>query len=289
MKTYQSNYEGDIVQYIYDNAAAADAYLINPAALTRRGAPCALALVDSHRPYIELHFANIAALGWSNGALITRRASGVVMGLRHYSYVGAVFGLVGALDAGGVARVLTLSGEAPLCALYVGAAVGVFRNAPQRHRFFQSPRPPHNSWRRCPEGFPPESRAHPEHVRSRATDRSLYGTQGAAAKPRRRPFDLALPSQPAYSRTASAPRERLVLPDRIELSTSPLPMEWVGLENNALKQSLSSFLKRLVCQLFDWGFAKQLRQCDQLRGFRAQAIRCAVRPKPSLHVWLVLE
>jgi 3-dehydroquinate dehydratase II len=100
MTTYQSNYEGEIVQYIYDSAAAADAYLINPAALTRRGAPCALALVDSGRPYIELHFANIAALGWSNGALITRRASGVVMGLRHYSYVGAVFGLVGALDAG---------------------------------------------------------------------------------------------------------------------------------------------------------------------------------------------
>jgi 3-dehydroquinate dehydratase II len=100
MQTYQSNYEGDIVQYIYDSAAEVDAYLINPAALTRRGAPCALALIDSRRPYVELHFANIAALGWSNGALITRRASGVVMGLRHYSYVGAVFGLVGALDAG---------------------------------------------------------------------------------------------------------------------------------------------------------------------------------------------
>jgi 3-dehydroquinate dehydratase-2 len=99
-QTYQSNREGEIVQYIYDSADTADAYLINPAALTRRGAPCAIALSDSRRPYVELHFANIAAVGWSNGALITRQASGVVMGLRHYSYIGAVFGLIGALDVG---------------------------------------------------------------------------------------------------------------------------------------------------------------------------------------------
>ena len=100
MLTYQSNREGDIVQFIYDSAERTDAYLINPAALTRRGAPCAIALGDSRRPYVELHFANIAAVGWSNGALITRQASGVVMGLRHYSYFGAIFGLIGALDVG---------------------------------------------------------------------------------------------------------------------------------------------------------------------------------------------
>lgn len=99
MRTYQSNREGEIVEFIYRNFDAVDACLINPAALTRRGAPCAIALSDCRRPYIELHFANIAAVGWSNGALITRQASGVVMGLRHYSYIGALFGLIGALDA----------------------------------------------------------------------------------------------------------------------------------------------------------------------------------------------
>ena len=36
MLTYQSNREGDIVQFIYDSAERTDAYLINPAALTRR-------------------------------------------------------------------------------------------------------------------------------------------------------------------------------------------------------------------------------------------------------------
>ena len=100
MRTCQSNREGEIVEFIYQHCHEVDAYLINPAALTRRGAPCAIALSDSRRPYVELHFANIAAVGWSNGALITRQATGVVMGLRHYSYIGALYGLIGALDAG---------------------------------------------------------------------------------------------------------------------------------------------------------------------------------------------
>ena len=100
MRTCQSNREGEIVEFIYQHCHEVDAYLINPAALTRRGAPCAIALSDSRRPYVELHFANIAAVGWSDGALVTRKATGGVMGLRHYSYIGALFGLVGALDAG---------------------------------------------------------------------------------------------------------------------------------------------------------------------------------------------
>ncbi len=100
MLACQSNREGEIVEFIYEHSDEVDAYLINPAALTRRGAPCAIALSDSRRPYVELHFANIAAVGWSDGALVTRKATGGVMGLRHYSYIGALFGLVGALDAG---------------------------------------------------------------------------------------------------------------------------------------------------------------------------------------------
>jgi 3-dehydroquinate dehydratase-2 len=104
LETYHSNHEGDIVAFVYDRAAAVDGFLINPAALTRRGAPCAAALLDSGRPYIELHFANIAALGWLQGAIVTKAATGVVMGLRHYSYMGALYGLVGALDGGLFAR-----------------------------------------------------------------------------------------------------------------------------------------------------------------------------------------
>jgi hypothetical protein len=38
---------------------------------------------------------------------------------------------------------------------------------------------------------------------------------------------------PIYADLTGFSQERLVLPDRIELSTSPLPMEWVG-NGNAL-------------------------------------------------------
>jgi 3-dehydroquinate dehydratase-2 len=103
LNAYQSNREGDIVAYIYDRFEDVDAFLINPAALTRLGAPCALALADSRKPYVELHFANIATVGWFDGAMIKRKAAGVVMGLRHYSYIGATFGLVCNLDADSLA------------------------------------------------------------------------------------------------------------------------------------------------------------------------------------------
>jgi 3-dehydroquinate dehydratase-2 len=97
--TYSANHEGSIVEHIYDSAASVDAFLINPAALTRFGAPCRIALSDVRRPFIELHFANVAALSWEGG-ITTPVATGVVMGFRHYSYMSALFGLACALDTG---------------------------------------------------------------------------------------------------------------------------------------------------------------------------------------------
>ena len=99
MSAFHANHEGDIVAHIYEVAPRIDAFLINPAALTRFGVPCKLALADSRRPFMELHFANVAALGWEGG-ITTPVATGVAMGFRHYSYIGALFGLVCALDTG---------------------------------------------------------------------------------------------------------------------------------------------------------------------------------------------
>jgi 3-dehydroquinate dehydratase II len=99
MSAFSANHEGSIVAHIYETAASVDAFLINPAAMTRFGAPCRIALSDVRRPFIELHFANVAALGWAGG-VTTPVATGVVMGFRHYSYMGALFGLISALDSG---------------------------------------------------------------------------------------------------------------------------------------------------------------------------------------------
>lgn len=99
MSAFHADHEGDIVAHVYEAAPSVDAFLINPAALTRFGVPCKLALADAGRPFMELHFANVAALGWEGG-ITTPVATGVAMGFRQYSYVGALFGLVCALDTG---------------------------------------------------------------------------------------------------------------------------------------------------------------------------------------------
>lgn len=99
MRAFSSNHEGAIVAHIYETADEVDGFLINPAALTRLGAPTAIAFADVRRPFIELHFANVVALGWEGG-MTTPVATGVAMGFRHYSYVGALFGFACALDHG---------------------------------------------------------------------------------------------------------------------------------------------------------------------------------------------
>jgi 3-dehydroquinate dehydratase II len=101
MSAFSANHEGSIVEHIYEAASSVDAFLINPAALTRYGMPTRIALADVRRPFIELHFANVAALGWEGG-ITTPVATAVVMGFRHYSYMGALFGLACALDCGEV-------------------------------------------------------------------------------------------------------------------------------------------------------------------------------------------
>lgn len=103
---YSSNHEGAVVEHVYQAASAVDAFMINPAALTRFGAPTRIALAEARKPFIELHFANVAALGWEGG-ITTPVATGVTMGFRHYSYIAALFGLACALDHG-QARALTV-------------------------------------------------------------------------------------------------------------------------------------------------------------------------------------
>ena len=96
---FDSYHEAELIAHVYDNAPKVDAFLINPAALTRFGVPFKIALTDVQRPYVELHFSNISAIGWTSG-VTTPTAAAVVMGLRQYSYIGALFGLVCALDSG---------------------------------------------------------------------------------------------------------------------------------------------------------------------------------------------
>lgn len=106
VETFDSNYEGAILEFIHESAERVDGYIINPAGLTTKGEGVRHALEDTERPVVEVHFSNIqAAAGSSRGlgggsiqSSFTHTATGMAMGLRQYSYIGALTALVHALD-----------------------------------------------------------------------------------------------------------------------------------------------------------------------------------------------
>jgi 3-dehydroquinate dehydratase-2 len=103
---FASNYEGAILEFIHGSAHSADAYIINPAGLTEGGVATKHALIETGKPYVEVHFANLAAPPTAPRGLpigpwqstFTPHATGVMMGLREYSYSGAILSLAMALD-----------------------------------------------------------------------------------------------------------------------------------------------------------------------------------------------
>ncbi|OWV93600.1 hypothetical protein ATY79_27055 [Rhizobium sp. R693] len=94
---YHSNHEGDLVDFI-EAQSNIDAYLINPGGLWAFGEPTKLALHQSRKPFVEVHFANIYATG--HDSVFTSVATGTVMGFRHFGYLGALIALAAELRAG---------------------------------------------------------------------------------------------------------------------------------------------------------------------------------------------
>lgn len=104
--TFSSNHEGDILEFIHEHASICDAFIVNPAGLTMFGMSTLHALVETYKPWVEIHFANVTAAPghpravpvgpWES--LFTKHATGVSMGLREHSYVGAILSLTLALD-----------------------------------------------------------------------------------------------------------------------------------------------------------------------------------------------
>lgn len=106
VENFASNYEGAILEFIHESANRVDGYIINPAGLTTVGEGVRHALEETTKPVVEVHFSNITsgsggARGLGGGSIqstITHTATGMCMGLRQYSYIGALTGLIMALD-----------------------------------------------------------------------------------------------------------------------------------------------------------------------------------------------
>jgi len=99
-----SDSEADILHFIHKTSESVDGYLINPAGLTHFGQATRDALIDTGKPYVEVHFANLSvwtesvAPGRNLQSIFSHTAVGVIEGLRHYGYFAGILALALALD-----------------------------------------------------------------------------------------------------------------------------------------------------------------------------------------------
>ena len=88
---FQSNHEGDIVDFIQDSADGADGVIINAGALTHYGLSMRDALTDAGLPIVEIHLSNIHARDeFRRHSVIADIAVGQIAGLGWRGYLYAL-------------------------------------------------------------------------------------------------------------------------------------------------------------------------------------------------------
>lgn len=95
LRTFQSNYEGAIIDYLQQEAPAADGIIINGGALTHYGLSLRDALAGAGKPAIEVHISNIHGREWFRRRSVTAEVCrGVIAGLGWRGYIAALESLV---------------------------------------------------------------------------------------------------------------------------------------------------------------------------------------------------
>jgi 3-dehydroquinate dehydratase II len=88
---FQSNGEGEIIDFLQENYADANGIIINPGALTHYGLSLRDALIDTKLPVIEVHLSNIYAReDWRANSVIAPIAKGQISGFGWRGYVTAL-------------------------------------------------------------------------------------------------------------------------------------------------------------------------------------------------------
>ena len=101
LEVFQSNAEGDLIDYIQQAAARVDGILVNAAGLTHTSVALLDALLAVDRPYVEVHLSNPAGReAFRRRSLLAPRARGVVQGFGADSYSLGLRGLVRIVCAG---------------------------------------------------------------------------------------------------------------------------------------------------------------------------------------------
>ena len=95
---FQSNHEGAIVDFIQQNAPAADGAIINAGALTHYGLSLRDAFESVQKPFVEVHISNIHAREeFRHHSVLADIAVAQVAGLGWRGYIEALDALVGIL------------------------------------------------------------------------------------------------------------------------------------------------------------------------------------------------
>ncbi len=102
LRCFQSNSEGDIVDFLQAEAGGTDGVIINPGALTHYSLALRDALEATDLPIIEVHISNIYAREeFRHHSVIADIAMGQISGLGWRGYISALEALVGSLQEDG--------------------------------------------------------------------------------------------------------------------------------------------------------------------------------------------
>jgi 3-dehydroquinate dehydratase-2 len=95
LKIFQSNSEGDIVNFLRDNRKWAEGIIINPAAYTHTSVAIRDAIKALNIPTVEVHLSNIYAREeFRQKSLIAPVAVATISGFGKQSYILALYGLL---------------------------------------------------------------------------------------------------------------------------------------------------------------------------------------------------
>ena len=98
LESFQSNHEGDILDFLEAASPRVEGFVVNPGALTHTSVALRDALLGVGRPFVEVHLSNTAAREpFRRRSLLSDAAAGVVFGFGTQSYVLGLRGLVARL------------------------------------------------------------------------------------------------------------------------------------------------------------------------------------------------
>jgi 3-dehydroquinate dehydratase-2 len=101
LEAFQSNHEGELLDFIQDAAKRVDGFLINPGAFTHTSIALLDAFLAVQRPFVEVHLSNLARRErFRHHSYLSGAAAGVVYGFGVQSYLLGLRGLVARLGGG---------------------------------------------------------------------------------------------------------------------------------------------------------------------------------------------